>query len=72
MAKIAFYSDDNRTKVKFCSISVAEVFAYKGDTYFKIDAEGLNIICLKDGKMYRMDDDTLVTFVKRAELMLTI
>lgn len=72
MAKIAFYTDDDTTKVKFCSLSAAEVFAYKGDTYFKIDAEGLNVICLKDGKMYHMDDDTFVTFVRRAELMLTI
>ena len=72
MAKIAFYSDDDSTKVKFCSLSVGEVFVYKGDTYFKLDAEGLNVVSLKNGEMYHMDDDTLVTFVRRAELMLTI
>lgn len=72
MSRIAFYTDDDTTKVKFCSLSVAEVFVYKGDTYFKLDAEGLNVISLKNGEMYHMDDDTLVTFVRRAELMLTI
>ena len=72
MSRIAFYTDDDTTIVKFCSLSVAEVFIYKGDTYFKLDAEGLNVVSLKNGGMYHMDDDTPVTFVKRAELMLTI
>lgn len=72
MAKIAFYSDDDSTKVKFCSLLVGEVFVYKGDTYLKLDADILNSVNLKNGDMECVEDDTLVTFVRRAELMLTI
>ena len=74
MAKIKCDFKEDSTLVKFRALQNGEVFVYSeydGEAYMKTIIDN-QAICLADGDIVRMDNEELVTYVKKAELNLTI
>lgn len=79
MAKLKVETNRDTELVKFCSILVNEIFYYDNNTCLKIDELqtiapeiAINAISLENNKIYQIPDDALVTYIKKAELKLTI
>ena len=74
MAKIKCEINENSILVKFESLQGGEVFLVGSNAYVKADCyyNPINAFRLSDGLATRFNDDALVTYVKKAELELTI
>ncbi len=75
MAKLKIETNRDTELIKFEALQVGEVFIVKsGSTCMKmIDTlKDANAVCLNDGCWMGIDKDTLVTYIKKAELKLTI
>lgn len=75
MAKLKIETNRDTELIKFEALQVGEVFVMKkGDACMKMldTFAGANAVCLNDGCWMNIDDDTLVTYIKKAELKLTI
>lgn len=71
MAKLKIETNRNTELVKFCTMQDGEIFVYNGGTYVRLENTWWGI-CITDGSSEEFEDDTLVTYVRRAELKLTI
>ena len=74
MAKIKCEINKNSTLVNFEEVQIGEIFVLGGNPFIKIykDSYWADAISLADGKFGCITDDTLVVYVKSAELKLTI
>lgn len=74
MAKIKCEINENSTLVKFEAVQIGEIFVIGGVPFIKIykDSHWADAISLSDGKFGCITDDTLVVYIKSAELKLTI
>lgn len=79
MAKLKIETNRDTELVKFCAILVNEVFYYDNNVCLKIDELQtikpevvINAVSLENRKVYQIPDDALVTYIKKAELKLTI
>lgn len=73
MARIKCEINEDSTLVKFESLQFGEVFICQGEPHIKVLGIGeRKAMCLKNGDIIRFDGDDLVTYVKKAELNLTI
>ena len=73
MAKIKCEMAEDSTLIKFESVQFGEVFIYQNEPYMKALGIGeLKAMSLDSGDIIMFDDDDLVTYVKKAELKLTI
>lgn len=74
MAKIKCKINENSTLVKFEAVQIGETFVIGGVPFIKIykGDHWANATSLADGKLGYITDDTLVVYVKSAELKLTI
>ena len=75
MAKLKIEMNRDTELVKFCSIRDAEIFILAdGRTCMRTERllTKINAVCLNDGDWLELDSDVLVTYVKKAELKLTI
>ena len=79
MAKIKCKINEDSTLIKFGSLQNGEIFIMNGKACMKIDKiyigakiHYLCAVCLEDREIYELPDDELVTYVKKAELKLTI
>ena len=76
MARIKMNINEDSTLVKFDCVRMGEIFVKDGIAYIKIFplkvGESINCFRLNDGACAYYSDDTLVTYVKSAELKLTI
>lgn len=79
MAKIKCEINEDSILVKFESLVEGEVFVMGGKACIKVDkiytdrtVEYVNAIGLESREAYELPDDALVTYVKKAELKLTI
>lgn len=70
MAKLKFSINENSTLIKFCALQEGEIFLYNNAPFIKSDNNQVpNLI---NGCWTLIDDDELVTYVKRAELKIEI
>lgn len=70
MARIEWNIKEDSTLIKFGALQRREVFICDGEPYYKFSkADALRI---STGVWIHFDDDDLVTYVKSAELKLTI
>ena len=75
MAKIKCEIKEDSTLVKFEAVQIGEIFVCDGHPFIKIcphERFWADAISLEDGKFDCIAVDTLVTYVKKAELKLTI
>lgn len=73
MAKLKIETNRDTELIKFEALQVGEVFiATMGETCMKISGTFADAVCLDDGCWMSIDDDALVTYIKKAELKLTI
>lgn len=73
MARINYDIDEDSTLVKFESLQNGEVFIFQGEPYMRTLGVGeRKAMCLKDGDIILFVNSDLVTYVKKAELNLTI
>ena len=74
MAKIKCEINEDSTLVKFEAVEKGEVFVCNGEVFVKVDPlpGGINAIRLDTYSRGYFSNDTLVTYVKSAELKLTI
>lgn len=70
MAKLKFDIQENSTLVKFSALQEGEIFLYHNTPFIK--ANNNHVPNLVNGYWTLIDDDELVTYVKSAELKLTI
>lgn len=71
MARISYDIYEDSTLIKYLAVQYGEVFLCDGAVYIKAHTEG-EAVSLDDGKLIPFDDNELVTYVKSAELKLTI
>lgn len=71
MAKIKCEIDEDSTQIKYLAVQYGEIFICDGAVYIKAQIEG-RAVSLDDGTLIPFDDGELVTYVKSAELKLTI
>ena len=72
MAKLKIETNRDTELVKFEALQVGEVFIMtNGETCMKMIG-AFAAVCLDDGRWMNIDDNALVTYVKKAELKLTI
>lgn len=71
MARIKYDIDEDSTLIKYLAVQYGEIFMCDGAVYIKAQMEG-KAVSLDDGTLIPFDDDELVTYVKKAELKLTI
>ena len=72
MAKIKCETIEDSTLVKFGAVMDGEVFFYEESPYYKFnDCIAINLIG-NNNTMNSFSNDELVTYVKKAELKLTI
>ena len=70
MARIKCNINEDSVLVQFGSLRKAEIFIHNATPFCKMDnIKGVNLV---DGKEWDFSGDTLVTYVKTAELKLTI
>ena len=70
MAKIKCEINEDSTLVKFEAIENGEVFMYNGEVLYKFnDFATINLV---EDRLTELNNNTLVTYVKSAELKLTI
>lgn len=74
MAKIKCEIKEDSTLVKFGALQEGEIFLAENEAYVKANCyfDPVNAFRLSDGSAKGIDDDYLVTYVKSAELKLTI
>ena len=74
MAKLKVEMNRDTELVKFEVLQNGEVFMFEGEEHIKVDCyiSEVNAVRLSNGLAEGFDGDTLVTFVKKAELKLTI
>lgn len=70
MARIKYEINEGSTLVKFGALQQGEVFVADGKPHYKFNK--VNALRISDGVWRYFDDDVLVTYVKKAELKLTI
>ena len=70
MAKIKCNIIEDSTLVKFGALQQGEVFITDGKPHYKFDK--VNALRISDGVWASFNDNDLVTYVRRAELKLTI
>ena len=71
MARIKYEITLDSTLVKFGALQTCEVFI-DGDVPYMVVLKKGNAVCLKDGVIVPFEDNELVTYVRKAELKLTI
>ena len=71
MAKINVETNRDSELVKYGSLQVGEAFFYEGEAYVR-SVDKSWAVRLNDGGYSDFADEQLVTYVKRAELKLTI
>ena len=71
MAKLKIETNRDTELVKYSSLLTGEAFIYKGESYIKTE-EVSTAVRLNDGWFISVDGDILVTYIKKAELKLTI
>lgn len=71
MAKLKIETNRDTELVKFCSIEESEIFIHEGKAFERYSSTDM-AICLNDGHVWGFKDDDLVTYVRKAELKLTI
>lgn len=71
MARIKYDIDEDSTLIKYLAVQYGEIFLFEGELYIKAHIEG-KAVSLDDGMLIPFDDNELVTYVKKAELKLTI
>ena len=75
MAKLKVETNRDTELIKFEALQVGEVFIMKnGEACMKMldTFAGANTVCLNDGRWMNINDDALVTYVRKAELKLII
>jgi hypothetical protein len=78
MAKLKVETNRDTELIKFEALQVGEVFYYDNNACLKIDelhvrpGVVINAVSLENRKVYQILDDVLVTYIKKAELKLTI
>ncbi len=74
MARIKCEINEDSTLVKFESLQNGEIFLVGSNAYVKADCyfNPVNAFRLSDGLATGINDNDLVTYVKKAELKLTI
>lgn len=73
MARIKCEINEDSTLVKFGAVMDGEVFIFQNEPYMRALGVGeRKAMCLKDGDIILFEDTDLVTYVKKAELKLTI
>ena len=79
MAKMKIEINRDTELVKFCAVEVGEIFIHDNNACLKIDELQtikpevvINAVSLENRKVYEISDDVLVTYIKKAELKLTI
>ncbi len=70
MAKITYEINEDSTLIKFGALQEGEIFLYHNAPFIK--ANNNHVPNLINGHWTLIDDDELVTYVKKAELNLTI
>ena len=71
MARIKCETNEDSTLIKYLAVQYGEIFMCDGAVYIKAQTEG-KAVSLDDGMLIPFDDNELVTYVKSAELKLTI
>lgn len=71
MAKMKIEANRDTELVKFCTIEVGEIFMHEGKAFMRNVSMDL-AICLDDAHIWGFEENDLVTYVRRAELKLTI
>jgi len=71
MARIKTTINEDSTLVKFGAVMVGEIFFYEESPYYKFN-NCIAINLVGDNTMNSFSNDELVTYVKSAELKLTI
>ncbi len=74
MSKIKCEINEDSTLIKYNALQDGEIFIRKGEPCIKLRGEYYkeHAIRLKDGSFVIIESDELVTYVKSAELKLTI
>lgn len=70
MAKVTYEINEDSTLIKFGALQEGEIFLYHNPPFIK--ANDNHVPNLINGHWTLIDDDELVTYVKKAELKLTI
>lgn len=70
MAKITYEINEDSTLIKFGALQEGEIFLYHNAPFIK--ANNNHVPNLINGHWTLIDDNELVTYVKKAELNLTI
>ncbi len=70
MAKLKFDIQENSTLIKFSALQEGEIFLYHNAPFIK--ANDNHVPNLINGCWTLIDDDELVTYVKKAELKIEI
>ena len=71
MARIKYEINEDSTLVTFQSLQFGEAFVYQGEPYMVAFKDG-KAVSLEDGTIIPFENTELVTYVKKAELKLTI
>lgn len=74
MSKIKYEINEDSTLIKYDALQAGEIFIRKGEPCIKMRGEYYKecAIHLKNGGLVAIESDELVTYVKSAELNLTI
>ena len=79
MAKLKIETNRDTELIKFEALQVGEIFIHDNNACLKIDELStikpevvINAVSLENRKVYEIPDDVLVTYIKKAELKLTI